>query len=280
MGKINWIASYPKSGNTWVRLFIHALHCLKEGDPDGFDPNGARANPTFFQDNERRLYEPELPMGWDAANKTAMARARPVVHRKLAAASPGLLTGKTHNALMAVDGAPTITPSATHAAIYIVRHPYDVALSAQDHFGSERVEQTVQIMMTRNFVHPKSDRFVDMPVGSWMQHVDSWTARAQPNLLVVRYEDMLTDPGPVFGAVMRTYNYPDDPKMRDRAIEMTRFDRLKALEAANGFVERSEKAEAFFMRGEAGHGRSLPRTLRRQIARAAKAQMTRFGYAE
>lgn len=278
MGRINWIASYPKSGNTWVRLFLHALHCLQEGEPEGFHPNGIRNNPTFFQDNERRLYEPELPMGWDAADKMAMAKARPIVHRKIAAGSPGIFTGKTHNALIAVEKIPTITPDATLAAIYVVRHPFDVAVSLKDHFGVQKDEQAVQIMLTANFVHPRNDRFVDAPIGSWMQNVESWIARPQPNLLTVRYEDMLTDPGPVFSAIMRVYNYPDDPKLRDQALEMTSFKALKAYEQEHGFVERSEHAEAFFARGEAGHGKSLPRVLRRQISRAAGPLMERLGY--
>ncbi len=280
MGRINWIASYPKSGNTWVRLFLHALHCLKEGEPDGFSPNGVTTNPTFFQDNERRLYEPELPMGWDAADKVAMAKARPVVHRKLAASQPGILTGKTHNALIAVEKIPTITPDATLAAIYIVRHPFDVAISLKDHFGVSRDEQAVQIMLQANLVQPRNDRFVDAPIGSWMQNVESWLARPQPNILTVRYEDMLTNPTQVFGAVMRAYNYDDSPEMLQKAISMTEFAKMKAHEAEHGFAERSDKAEAFFARGEAGHGKTLSRSLRRQISRAAKPLMDKLGYAD
>lgn len=278
MGRINWIASYPKSGNTWVRLFLHALHCLKEEEPDGFVPDGANSNPTFFQDNWRGLYEPELPMGWDAADKSAMAKARPIVHRKIAARSPGIFTGKTHNALIAVEKIPTVTPDVTLAAIYIVRHPFDVAISMKDHFGVKRDEQAVQIMLAPNYVQPKDARFVDAPIGSWMQHVQSWIGRPQPNILMVRYEDMLTDPGPVFSAIMRAYNYPDDPKMRDQALEMTKFSNLKAYEEQHGFVERPDRVDRFFVRGEAGHGQNLSRSLRRQIARAAGPLMEQLGY--
>ena len=148
----------------------------------------------------------------------------------------------------------------------------------KDHFAVKRDEQAVQIMLTPNYVQPKDNRFVDAPVGSWMQNVESWIGRPQPNILIVRYEDMLTDPGPVFSAIMRVYNYPDDPKLRDQALEMTKFSNLKAYEEENGFVERADRTAAFFVRGEAGHGKNLSRSLRRQISRAAGPLMERLGY--
>lgn len=279
MKRIVWIASYPKSGNTWTRLFRHAVDRLRAGPVDSIDINDPAFVRGSLQDNARTQYEAFLPSGWDAADKEEMARARPEVHRRIAAAARGLVSVKTHNALIRVNGYPTITPEVTAHAIYIVRHPYDVAVSVKDHFGAKTLSGAVDQMNFDNYVQPKDGRFVDAPVGSWRQNVMSWLARPDPAITVLRYEDMLSAPEEAFAKVMRAYGEAPDPALIRDALALTSFDRLKAKEQESGFAERSREAEAFFARGRSGAGRELlSRADRKRLARANEQLMKRLGY--
>ena len=257
MKRIVWIASYPKSGNTWVRLFIAALRHRMTGAEAPYDANAIAGEPDFHQDNARRLYEPLLNRGWDAATKADMAHARPVVHEWIAkSARKATPIVKTHNANIKVHGVPLISPNVTRSAIYIVRHPFDVAVSVKDHFGARDYGHAIEQMVFKNYVQVKDARFVDAPVGSWSQNVRSWTETPNSKIHVVRYEDLLSDPAQHFTRIAAILGANDQAKI-EMAISDVDIAALQALETANGFVETSSRAEKFFARGVAGMGDQL-----------------------
>ena len=277
MKRIVWVASYPKSGNTWVRLFIAALrHRMKSAD-EPFNPNAIANEAEFHQDNARRLYEPLFNRGWAAATKVDMAHARPLVHQWIAkSAKKATPIVKTHNANISVDGAPTITQAVTRGAIYVVRHPFDVAVSVKDHFGAPDYDVAIQQMLFKNYVQRKDDRFVDAPVGSWSQNVRSWIETPNPKIHVVRYEDLLGDPAQHFAKIAGILGVTDRAKI-ERAVSDVEFGVLKAAEEKSGFVETSSRAEKFFARGIAGSGEALlndaqKKALSEGVAQAARLQ--------
>ena len=252
--RIVWVASYPKSGNTWVRLFIAALRFRTAGGQGSYDPNTISSQAEFYQDNARYLYEPLFRQGWTSAGKAEMAHARPVVHRMIATnARKSTPVIKTHNAAISVNGVPTITADVTRCSIYIVRHPFDVAVSVRDHFGAPDYDQAIAQMMFPNYVQPRDDRFIDAPVGSWSQNVRSWTGAPDPKVHVFRYEDLLDDTEQAFTRIAGLLGVNDRDAVL-RAIADVDFEALKGAESRHGFVETSSHATRFFARGRVGVG--------------------------
>src|ERR1700751_3523873 len=120
MGKIVWLASYPKSGNTWVRVFLHnytrntASPASINALTDFCAPECAAA---FFH-----------PPG-ETLSTEATQRLRPAVHESFTRLHDDLVFSKTHNANLAVHDIALCTPAHTAGAIVIVRDPRDLALS-------------------------------------------------------------------------------------------------------------------------------------------------------
>ena len=140
MGQIVWIASYPKSGSTWVRAFLN--NYLRDARAP-VDINGQWDVSTGENSAVRfRRHDPRPASAYSIAD---VQRMRPLVHRDIAAAQPGTVFVKTHNASLLVEGMPLITPEVTAGAVYIVRDPRDVAISFSHHFGLS-VDATIAVM--------------------------------------------------------------------------------------------------------------------------------------
>jgi hypothetical protein len=75
---IVWLASYPKSGNTWVRAFLHTLLLNLQGTKaDQLDLDAI----VSFGESDRLVssYRPYLPSVSAIADRAAVAAARPKV---------------------------------------------------------------------------------------------------------------------------------------------------------------------------------------------------------
>jgi hypothetical protein len=272
MGAIIWLASYPKSGNTWMRVFLHNL-LLNAKEP--VDINSLH----FFTlgEGNARFYKPFDPRPLSELSETEVMALRPRVHELLTRASPDSVFVKTHHFLGEIEGMPLITMSHTAGAIYMVRNPLDVALSYANHFGMP-IDQAIEEMANDGTGSKPSDRNARQYYGSWSLNVSSWTQNAVPTLHVVRYEDMQERPVETFGGVARFLGL-DPPRERlDRAISHSSFGALKAQEEKHGFVERTEHTR-FFREGRTGTWRTA--LSEEQVARLVadhREQMERFGY--
>jgi hypothetical protein len=273
MGKIIWLASFPKSGNTWLRAFLHNLLL----NPD--KPVYINELDTFStSESARKHYEPFLEGPWQDWADPEVAAARIKVHAALTGLSLDNVFVKTHCALAIDHGHPTVNLDETAGAIYIVRNPLDVTISLTHHTGMT-VDQTIQAMANPEGRTRTEEKYVTEPRGSWSNHVASWTHRPHPGLLVVRYEDMLEKPDEAFGRVARFLGL-DPPTVRFKnAINMSSFKVLRTQEERWGFVERSPNAAMFFREGRAGQWQEAlaPEQVARVIA-AHRQQMARFGY--
>ncbi len=130
MGNIVWLASYPKSGNTWLRAFLANLVA------DAGAPLPLGDLPQYCEDEAR----PELFTALAGRPSTDLTfeeicALRPRVHADIAARSPGTRLVKTHNCAGFVGSHPLHDASVTAGAIYVVRNPLDVAVSMMHHFG-------------------------------------------------------------------------------------------------------------------------------------------------
>jgi hypothetical protein len=280
MGKIVWLASYPKSGNTWVRFFLYAYLRLQRGEIERIDVNAGDFHRMFTQDVSRRWVERHLRKPWAQAEYPDFCAARLPAQADIAARGPGVFFVKSHSALLHDQGFPTINPAVYAGAIYVVRNPLAVIPSLRDHYGLPSNDAAIARLGEDNFIGPRTETYATVAICSWRRNVESWTKSPMQGRLVLRYEDMLERPRETFESVVRHLRMPLDPRRLDRAIELTSFDRLKASEEEGGFQERSEVArEGFFRSGRADAWREeLSRAQVRRVVRENRAVMEQFGY--
>jgi Sulfotransferase domain len=273
MGNIVWLASYPKSGTTWLRAFLHNF--LRPTDRP-YDINRL----TDFSESEcdAQLYRHHDPRPASHYSIAEVQRLRPLVHRDLTKAFPDLVFVKTHNAVLLVEGMPLLTPQVTAGSIYIVRDPRAVAVSYSHHFGMP-IDEVIDFMANDGAATGGDDRHVFERLSSWSAHVLSWTQQPNPRLHVLRYEDVLADPAASFGRVIRFLGREPSADRLDQAIRFSAFEVLQEQERQAGFVERPASAKAFFRTGKADAWReALTAAQIGRIERDHAAQMRRFGY--
>ena len=273
MSKIVWLASYPKSGNTWLRAFLlNLLH----NPSTPFDINRmSEFSPVDSDAVWYRRLDPRSPKDLSEAD---LARLRPKMHALLAEMAPDAALVKTHNAHVEVDGTPMITQSVTAGAIYVVRSPLDVALSYADHVDRP-VEDIISEMEDFGLTTSASETSVPEYRCDWSTHVESWTGKPHPAFHVVRYEDMSRRPGPTFRAIARFLGLKLPRERIDRAIRHASFRALRAQEERSGFIESSSRQQRFFRAGKVdGWRRVLDDAQVSRVVDRHRAQMERFGY--
>jgi hypothetical protein len=251
---IVWLASYPKSGNTWLRIFLYHLTRLRHGFPREEDELNKLDRASTYEGRLYGLFEELVgkPMAQQTLQETMAARPR--AHAAIAQRMPNICLVKTHNCLGDVAGVPLVNPAVSIGGIYIVRDPRDVALSLASHLG-ESVDHAISVMVSPAF---RTQNTADGPFevwGSWSENVMSWTSTGDESLLVLRYEDMAADPITAFTKVATHLRQKASPEMIAEAVEASTFETLAEEEAKRDFRERSERAERFFRSGRTGEWR-------------------------
>jgi hypothetical protein len=273
MAGIIWLASYPKSGNTWLRSFLHNF--LRAPDRS-YDIN--KLTDLTAGESMTELYRAEDPLLDEHYTDDRVRELRPLVHRAISRRSPDTVLVKTHNALAEIDGAPLISLDVTAGAIYVVRNPLDVAISFSHH-NRTTVDNIVEFMNTRAAATTSNATNVYEFYDTWSGHVASWTATPSPTLHVMRYEDMLANPQKSFAGVVKFLGIEAPRQRIEKAVRLSSFQVLKEQERRQGFRERPRAMDAFFREGKAGQWKKvLTKEQVAAIVSAHREQMERFGY--
>jgi len=275
MGNIIWLASYPKSGNTWLRAFIYNL---VERPPR---PAPLASLIDYFESEaEGRWYLPLL--GGRALGDCTpgeIIALKQAAQQAIAASRPrGSIFTKTHNRFGSFEGHPLHNIGVMAAALYVVRNPLDVVLSLADHYGIG-IDAAIEFMANEATGTPSDPDTVTSLLGSWSTHVASWTAQPHPAIRVLRYEDMLDKPLKAFTQAAKLLGMADDRQAIRRAIEFSSFRELKRQELQDGFIERSPTSRAFFRKGRKNQWiEALSDEQAAAIVARHYEQMDRFGY--
>ena len=274
MPGILWLASYPKSGNTWLRAYLANLF-----------RNPARPIPINELPNhaygDNFLIHYEQLSGKKAAElgPEDIARLRPKVHEWIAYSRSDTVMVKTHSACVVAGGVPLITPAATAGAIYVIRNPLDVVLSFASHYQTD-VDAAIDMMCNKLCVAPPVPGQLEQVLLDWSGHVRSWIEAREMRLHVMRYEDMTRAPYKTFAALSGFLGLPEEKQRIRRAIRFSSFEEMQKQESAAGFVEARPDGKAkFFRAGKAGGWRND--LTGDQVARMVEAHreiMTKFGY--
>ena len=277
MASIVWLASYPKSGNTWLRAVL-TNYLQRSKQPASI--NGLLGSSIA---SGRELFN-EL-LGLDSGDMTwdEVMRYRPQFHEALAheLSPPAFI--KVHEAFLRLPcGAALFPKAATAGVIYLVRSPLDVAVS-YGHHRQCSIDSTIEWMNNPTAMENWADGGISIHFPelllTWSGHVSSWLDQQELPLQVLCYEDMLKAPMAAFDAVLRFAGLDMDEARLAQAIDCAAFSRLRAQEEQFGFAERQPTAPSFFRTGVAGSWRSaLSARQVRALADAHGPVMERLGY--
>tara|TARA_E500000178_G_scaffold239383_1_gene235825 strand:+ start:1128 stop:1970 length:843 start_codon:yes stop_codon:yes gene_type:complete len=247
---IIWIASYPKSGNTWVRSFLTAYYFCKNGV---FDINKLSMiedypNKQFFRETVK---QGEIHKHWESSQKDICAKKKAKFL-------------KTHNSLITAFGNDFTKPKYTLGVIYVIRDPRNVISSVKNHNDLESYEKALSFMQDENKVledypHLKNYAKTNI-VNSWRINYQSWMSNKFFRRLTIRYEDMVKNPQETFKKLIVFVNTlvrlkdEIDPKKLNNAIETTDFKSLQDIENQGNFGEnvyslRDNRKIKFFYQG-------------------------------
>ncbi len=276
MNGFYWLASYPKSGNTWLRLFLESL--AKGGKTYDINSLEKDIRPSSLRWDFDRILDIESSDMTD----DEVADARPRQYELEATDATGPLLRKVHDAWnLTPSGEPLFPREVTLGAVYIVRDPRDVAVSYTHHLGKSTdyaIADMANPMSTLGKTHRRLLIQLPQRLCSWSEHVESWLS-APIKLHLIRYEDMQAQSMDTFSEVARFLGFDSSPDKIAQAVEAVRFDRLQSAEAKSGFLDRLPHQERFFRKGVAGGWRdSLSIAQVKRIEFDHGAVMKKLGY--
>ncbi len=285
-----WLASYPKSGNTWLRMLIAAL-AVPEGA--ALDINRLRMFGGMASD--RSLFDAMTLIESGLLTLEEADRLRPLVCVALAESrddepngdgAPPVRFVKTHDGYTRLgSGAPLLGGrQGADGAVLIVRDPRDVATSLADHSGVS-LDRAIADMADPNHTfcgaRDRQPEQLRQQLLGWSGFAKSWLDQTDLPVLLVHYEDMLADPQAALARVLAFAGCPAPPGSVARAAALADFKALAAQEALDGFREAPLRTTGgrFFRRGVAGAWRGeLTASQVARLEAAHEAMMRRLGY--
>tara|TARA_B100001939_G_scaffold346776_1_gene366445 strand:+ start:885 stop:1724 length:840 start_codon:yes stop_codon:yes gene_type:complete len=277
---IIWLASYPKSGNTWVRSFLSAYYYSDNGKFNFKLLNNIKQFPSrdFFN---RKILSVE-----DASDNWLIAQSR--------IKSKGEVCFlKTHNVFGAYKGKNFTTSEFTLGAIYIVRDPRNVITSLMNHYSLNENEALSMINSVyrnlRDENNPEDYSNYSF-ISSWANNFRSWKLSKSIETLIIKYEDLENNRFRTFKKIinftdklMKLNNKIDFEKLKS-SIESTNFDILKKKEELEGFEEaifskKDGRTKTFFNLGSENNYKKLikPQTSK-TLKKLFKKEMKELGY--
>lgn len=235
---IIWLASYPKSGNTWVRHFLASLIYSNQGK-SGLDKLG-----FILQYPKRDQFEKLVTN----LNDFRQIKKNWIKSQDLINSDNKIKIFKTHHTLCSFEGNNFTNEKNTLGAIYIVRDPRNVISSILYHFNLSNIEEALNFIKDeKRFIVGNIKKKVNYPlltlIGSWKSNYNSWKNIGK-NFLLVKYENLILNPNYEFNRIAKHIseiaNLKFSKEQINKSIEESSFKNLSILEDKNGFVESVE----------------------------------------
>ena len=251
--RIIWLTSYPKSGNTWMRLFLQALHTggSELENLEEIEATNGIASSRALIDSNLGVYTSDMP-------DIEVQRLRGEAYRFWSSQLTEDVIVKVHDAAFH-RGVITFPKEVTKKVIFIVRNPFDMVASYANHMGCD-IETSVMMLCDGNNTLAKSKKSLSTQVaqymGSWSDFYNSWKNLYRVDMVVIRYEDMKHDSLNTFRKVVNALELNKTDEEIQKAIEATKFDKVKKVEQEKGFKEKPTKTKEFFRKGQTGGWRT------------------------
>ena len=231
---IIWIASYPKSGNTWVRSIISSLLYTQDGFFDfkllkKIDQFPQKKHFVDFVNDFGNLNQ--IASNWISAQDRINLDGNIKLY-------------KTHQGKYTLGVSDFTNNENTKAVIYVVRDPRNVISSISSHYVLT-MEQSLEFMLSPKFTgntksfEEEKDGILTL-LGKWNDHYRSWT-RIKKNFLLIRYEDLILDPNlelkKIISFLKKYINFHTNDNKNNNIIKTTSFENLRKMENEDLFKE-------------------------------------------
>ena len=275
---IIWIASYPKSGNTWIKLFLSA-YLGNQNASIPFDINKMLIPFSLFPTNN--LIK---KFNFDFSNFKNIAEHWIQMQEYLNLGTKGNIFVKTHNAMCTINGNKFTNKQNSLGAIYIVRDPRDIIISYSNFLKKSYDEVATYLFNSENFEYSNINgkQFDFTLTGSWSDNYNSWKNYKSIEVLIIKYEDIISDTQNTFTKIIKYLNKIDNIKIDNEKIKscinLTSFKNLRKIEEEKGFIEKGF-GEFFFRKGKVGDWKDkLNQNLVKKIEEKFKLEMKELGY--
>ena len=230
---ILWIASYPKSGNTYIRSFLASYYFSKKGKFDFKLLMNIPQFPSIRFSKKDFLSFNDAAKNWIPNQNYFFDRNK-------------FFFLKTHNSLNKFSNNKFTTTTETVGAIYVVRDPRNV-ISSMCHHYSFNLEYALEKMLDNNASLSEKANNGDCSnftyLGSWADHYKSWKNNKEFKVLFIKYEDLQNNKIDTFTKIINFVNKLKkgketyDENFFLNAVNSTSFVNLKNKELNEGFEE-------------------------------------------
>ena len=235
---IFWIASYPKSGNTWLRTLISSYYYTKDGI---YNDNIIKKIGQFPEKRHFTEFEYDQKIVTDTSK--FWLKAQQSINK-----DKQLRFFKTHNVFGSLNNQQFTNKENSIGCIYIVRDPRNVITSLKNHYEMND-DQTLKWMSNeKQFIYDvqnlEKDGYSDFQfISSWETNYKSWKVQNKIPIKIIKYEDLLNQTYAVFMDVVKFINETTNNKEKiskdklKNSVNSTLFDKLKNNEEKYGFSE-------------------------------------------
>jgi len=279
---IIWIASYPKSGNTWLRSLLSTYYFTKDGNFNFQILNNIKSFPSssYFEKYSDNFSEPESTAKYWISEQRSINLDKRIKFLK------------THNALCKIDGHSFTDENNSIGAIHIVRDPRNVLTSLSNHYQIKKSDALEFMLQDRKaIVEKKDNRYLGFnPLFSWSIHEKSWSECNKFPVLTIRYEDLQLETFVTFKKVISFISKLTNKKnsfKREKAkktISSCEFNKLKKMENELGFNEAisskltGEKIKFFNLGKDNDYKKLLEEDLIEKMNSLFKEQIKKYEY--
>jgi hypothetical protein len=281
---IVWLASYPKSGNTWLRAFITSLLSKSTGENSLENMRAIRAYPLtddFYNLLDDFSDFKKIAKNWETSQNIINLQKK-------------IKILKTHHQLCKIDNFLFTNYKNSLATIYVVRDPRNVITSLMHHYSLKNYDEALKFIFDEHRFSGRLDkkenlkRRTEFPtyISSWQNHFNSWK-NFKKNFLLIKYEDLINRPEKTFNKISKFLEIIINIKITNEkineAIIKSSFKNLKKSEEKFGFSEAPisdlNETKKFFNLGPKNDWKDLlPNQIRLEIEKKFQKEMMELGY--